>query len=181
MPKIPGPKMVFAHLLLPHPPFVFDPDGKPLEPDRPFDINDADLYPGTREEYLQGYAAQVEFTNRQIQEVIEQILSDSPTPPVIVIQGDHGPRMSIDWSSPENSCILESSAVLNAIYIPEIEKGKLYPSISPVNNFRVILNEYFGTNLELLEDRTYFSKYEKPYDYLDVTTRAKEYCGKQGY
>jgi hypothetical protein len=179
MPLIPGPKIVFAHLLIPHPPFVFDKDGKSIEPDHPYNINDADLYPGTREEYLQGYAGQVEFTNRQMQALIDRLLNDSPVPPVIVIQGDHGPRMLIDWSSPENSCLLESSAILNAIYLPENDPGILYSSITPVNNFRVILNEYFGTDLDLLEDRTYFSNYENPYDYLDVSSQVKDYCNAQ--
>jgi hypothetical protein len=32
----------------------------------------------------------------------------------------------------------------------------LYPSISPVNSFRVVLDSYFAQNLPLLEDQSYF-------------------------
>jgi hypothetical protein len=179
MPEVPGPKFVFAHMLLPHPPFIFGADGEVHEPDRPFDINDADLYSGSREEYLQGYANQVEFTNQQIQAVIEHLLTGSETPPIILIQGDHGPRIFTEWDSPQSSCILESTAILNAIYAPDIDPAALYPTITPVNTFRVLLNETFGTDLDLLEDRTYFSNYWEPYNLLDVTRQAQAYCSRE--
>jgi hypothetical protein len=171
--------MVFAHLILPHPPFVFDAEGKPLEPPYPDDIHDADMFPGTPDEYLKGYALQVEFTNRQIQSVVDQLLDASPTPPLIVIQGDHGPRNLIDWSTPEKGCLLESAAILNAIYFPGEDYADLYPSITPVNTFRIILNEYFATGLSLEEDRTYYSNYARPFDFLDVTSQAQAYCSQQ--
>ena len=34
----------------------------------------------------------------------------------------------------------------------------LYESISPVNTFRVIFDNYFGTDLGLLEDKHYFMR-----------------------
>ena len=30
IPELPGPKFVFAHLLMPHPPYVIDADGSPM-------------------------------------------------------------------------------------------------------------------------------------------------------
>ena len=45
----------------------------------------------------------------------------------------------------------------------------MYPSISPVNSFRVILNAYFGGNLELLEDRTYFTSHALEGQSIDIT------------
>jgi len=176
LPKVPGPKFVFVHLLLPHPPFIFGAHGEVRVPDRPFDINDADLYSGSREEYLEGYASQVEFTNQQVRAVIQSLLTGSETPPIILIQGDHGPRIFTDWDSPQDSCLLESTAILNAIYAPDIGLAALYPTITPVNTFRVLLNETFGMDLDLLEDRTYFSNYWEPYDLLDVTRQAQAYC-----
>lgn len=178
IPEVPGPKFVFAHLLLPHPPFIFGADGEVREPERPFDINDADLYSGSREEYLRGYASQVEFTNQQLRAVIQSLLTGSETPPIILIQGDHGPRIFADWDSPQDSCILESTAILNAIYAPHIDPAALYPTITPINTFRVLLNETFGSDLDLLEDRTYFSNYWEPYHLLDVTGQAQAYCNR---
>jgi hypothetical protein len=48
----------------------------------------------------------------------------------------------------------------------------LYPGISPVNTFRVILNTYFSAALPLLDDRSYFSRMTRPYDFIDVTERV---------
>ena len=45
----------------------------------------------------------------------------------------------------------------------------LYPRITPVNSFRVILNNYFNGELPLLEDKIFFSEWETPYDVYDVT------------
>jgi len=48
--------------------------------------------------------------------------------------------------------------ILNAYALPGVDPAQaLYPSISPVNSFRVVLNRYFGTDLPLLEDRSYFA------------------------
>ena len=41
--------------------------------------------------------------------------------------------------------------------------------MTPVNTFRVLFNDYFNTNFEILEDRVFFSNYEKPYNFIDVT------------
>ncbi len=36
---IPGPKFVFAHIIAPHPPFVFDKSGNPITPDYTYSLN----------------------------------------------------------------------------------------------------------------------------------------------
>lgn len=47
-------------------------------------------------------------------------------------------------------------SILNAYYIPNNVNLFLYETITPVNTFRIILNNYFGQNLPLLEDKSYF-------------------------
>jgi hypothetical protein len=37
-----------------------------------------------------------------------------------------------------------------------------------VNTFRVIFNHYFGGDLELLEDTSYFSVYNRPYELTPI-------------
>ena len=57
---------------------------------------------------------------------------------------------------------------LVAFHLPSGEAG-LYPGITPVNTFRVVFNEVFGTDLAMLEDRVLYSEYVRPYDFQDVT------------
>jgi hypothetical protein len=165
---IQSPKFVFIHLLAPHPPFVFAADGAPVEPIE-FIMSDGSRFPGTREDYIEGYRQQLLFINAQLQAMIEGILSQYETPPVMIIQGDHGPGAYLDWASAADSCILERTAILNAYLIPGVEAGVLYPEITPVNSFRVVLNTILGTNYTLLEDVTYMPPWEKPYDFIEVT------------
>jgi hypothetical protein len=64
--------------------------------------------------------------------------------------------------------------ILNAYYLPGDPTTEPYPTITPVNTFRVILNGYFGGSLPLLPDRTYvFTDYDHPYRFEDVTDRLR--------
>ena len=54
------------------------------------------------------------------------------------------------------------------IYLPSNKTNIFYENITPVNIFRVLFNNYFGTDLEILEDRSFFSK-DGYYDLIDVT------------
>jgi len=46
--------------------------------------------------------------------------------------------------------------IFNAYYLPGGGKELLYGTITPVNTFRLILDHYFGTNLGLLDDSSYY-------------------------
>jgi hypothetical protein len=169
IPKIPGPKFVFAHIISPHPPFVFDATGGAIQPSWSYSVGDGDDFPGTWADYQEGYAGQVQFVNHMLERAIDVILSQSATPPIIILQGDHGPGGFLNWSSPDQSCLWERTSILNAYYLPAGAERYLYPSISPVNSFRVVLNAYFGTDLELLPDKTYFTSHRLPRRIIDIT------------
>jgi len=106
-----------------------------------------------------------------MEQVIDTILANSSQPPVIIIQGDHGPGSRLDWDSPQRTCLWERTPILNAYYLPEGRDSLLYPSISPVNSFRVVLNSYFGTNLPLLPDDTYFTSHRLERQAIDITAQ----------
>jgi hypothetical protein len=165
----PGPKFVFAHIISPHPPFLFDANGRPIEPDRKYSLGDGDDYPGSWEEYRAGYAGQVQFVNRMIEQTIDTILARSAKPPVIILQGDHGPGGSLDWDSPQETCLWERTSILNAYYLPDGGAQALTPDISPVNSFRVVLNATFDAGLELLPNRTFFTTHRLERDLIDIT------------
>ena len=54
--------------------------------------------------------------------------------------------------------------ILNAYYLPG-HSDIAYPTISPVNTFRLIFNTYFGTDYELLPDTSYYSPVPNIYDF----------------
>jgi hypothetical protein len=140
VPAIEGQKFTYIHISIPHFPYVFSSDGKML--------TDPGFYGGDRgnaldpEHEKQGYLDQVQYINMRIIPILQTILRESKTPPIIVLMGDHGLRDNNRFAN------------LNAYYLPKGYKD-LYPSITPVNSFRIILNEYFGANYPLLPDVTY--------------------------
>ena len=142
LPQREGNKFVFAHLVVPHLPYTFGPNGEVPA----FQGKNA-----TQKEVGAAYVDQVKFVNKEILKVIDALIQDSEVPPVIIVQGDHGPLPDLTEDP------LERLPILNAYFLPGIQTDKiLYPSISPVNSFRVVLNSYFGQNLPLLEDLSYF-------------------------
>jgi len=134
-----NPTFTFAHILIPHAPFIFDEDGTILE--------DPGYYSGEMsgpvDDFyeLDGYTRQVKFISAQMLFIAEQILEDSDSPPIIVIQADHG------WKG-ENR-----QEILNLYFFPDQDYEALYASITPVNTFRVIFDQYFGLDYEVVEDR----------------------------
>jgi len=136
LPQTEGPKFVFAHLLVPHSPFIFTPDGGFLWADDP----------------VKGYVSNVRFIDSQITQVVAEIIASSVNPPVIVLMGDHGATGVPELETPQRRM-----SILNAYYVKDEAKKDLYPAITPVNTFRVIFNHYFGTAYPLLEDKSYYT------------------------
>jgi hypothetical protein len=169
MPQVDGPKFVFAHVLIPHPPFVVNADGEPLEQEYFYELADASDFPGGTEEYIQRYSGQVTFLGPWIETIVNQLIEDSPTPPIIIIQGDHGPGSQLDWSNPQEHALRERMAILNAYYFPGVDAEALYDTITPVNSFRVLFDEYFGADYDLLPDVSFFSSARRPYQFQIVT------------
>ena len=179
MPEVPGPKFVFAHIISPHPPFVFDQDGNSVDVQYTFSFKDADGYPGSRKEYQQGYLGQVQFVNQNLQKIIVTILANSKIPPIIILQADHGSGLLTDFSSPSNTCIKERFSPFAAYYLPGLDSRSTSIEFSAVNIFRIIINEYFDASLPLLESRQYFYKRQLSfYDFEDVTGMVNEKCDR---
>ncbi len=170
--RLPYPKFVFTHIISPHPPFVFGPNGEPVNPKGPETIADGStlLKDITREEYQRGYVAQLQYINRRVIDSVDTILKHSRSRPIIIIQGDHGSRMTLDWESRNKTDVREAFSILNAYYVPDNLRSHLYDSITPVNSFRVILSELFGEEYPRLPDRSFYSTEAHPYLFSDVTS-----------
>lgn len=162
--KIGEPTFVFAHIAAPHSPYVFGANGEPVQ-SRPETEYEYD-------EYVEAYTNQLAFVSQRMQIVIEDILSQSAEPPIIIVQADHGPNSNIYISRPE-IYFPERMSIFSVYYFPDQNYDDLYEDITPVNTFRVIFNNYLGADYEILEDRSYFSKYDdSPYLFVDVTDKA---------
>ena len=152
--KMRQPTFSYIHVISPHPPFVFDPEGNPTYP--PDFWNEQRQYPPSL--YQKGYVNQLQFLNKNMLEAIDTIVANSETPPIIIIQGDHGP-----WLQPKDKRFWN----LTAIYFPD-HKDKLYSTISPVNIFRLVFNTYFGGKYDILDDVSYFSPVPNLYDFTKM-------------
>ena len=88
--------------------------------------------------------------------------------PIIILQGDHGPGAYLDWDSPEDSNMDERFSILNAFHLPGVENPSFHDGQTPVNSFRIIMNEYFQADYPLLPDHSYFSKARDPLNFMEV-------------
>jgi hypothetical protein len=164
-----GPKFVFAHLLMPHPPYVFDADGS--------FVAESPARGGPT------YATQLSYTNTRLKAILEPLLAlPEAERPIIVIQADEGPypkafardTIHYDWSTASADELETKYGILNAMYLPGLEAGKTlpYPTISSVNTFRLVFDGYFDANVPLLPDRSFTSRGKfLPYDLTDITDR----------
>jgi hypothetical protein len=171
---IKGPKYVFTHMIAPHPPYVFDRKGNPIDP--PYAFTLSDQMTSNPAASQAGYLDQLQFINQEVLTTIDGILANSSSPPIIIIQGDHGPGTRTNYDSWEESCLYERYSILNAYYLPGVEKSSIPEDLSPVNSFRFLFNTYFDTELELMPNRQYFSTSAHFFDFTDVTTETQKAC-----
>ena len=173
-----GPKLVHAHFSLPHDPYVFHADGSfvPEETERA----------RTTEA---NYADQVEYANAAVLDFVDELLAADPErPPIVVVQAEEGPwpdRFRADetgfrWAAEATDEELhEKYGILSAFHLPGLpderaEEAGLYPSITLVNEWRVILNRYLGTDYPLLPDRNFvWPSQDDIYTFIDVTDRVR--------
>jgi hypothetical protein len=166
------PYFVFLHIVSPHPPYVFGANGEELFHSQPFSLSGPDRKSGGAT-YIKLYIDQLQYTDKIVLQAVKKIFANSKTPPIIIIQGDHGPVSYNGEDEVGIGNMKEQHAILNAYYFPDQKYDFLYPSISPVNSFRVVFNTFFGDTYDFLPDRNYFLPHARPYDFIDVTERVK--------
>mgnify|MGYP000227013869 CR=1 FL=1 len=124
------PVFVYGHLMMPHPPYLFDRNGNRHE---------KEVHP------LRGYLEQYIYTTTLIYNTTKSILSNN-TNLVFIIQGDHGSRIIQN----EQNQIDEAHSILNALYLPGSDPSWFWEGMRPVDTFRLIFNKYFGANYPYL-------------------------------
>jgi hypothetical protein len=174
-----GPTFTFAHVVAPHPPFVFGADGRDVSArESTYSISDSEGWcglPGHQgpDDYARRYREQVAYITTRVEQTVNRILSISLTPPIIIIQGDHGPGSHFDSSAASPNDVRERFGILNACYLPENGRGRIGQGITPINTLRAVLDECLGTNLGPIENRSFYSSYAKPYVFVEVTNELR--------
>ncbi|HEX8099186.1 MAG TPA: hypothetical protein VF660_03170 [Actinomycetota bacterium] len=170
--RIPGPKFVFAHLMFPH-------YQGPKPPEHTIDRNGNFITKKEEERrsYRRLYGDGILFAAKKMEQVIDSILADPNYHPIIVLQTDEGaypnekleeePRL-FDYSTATKEELRNHFLILNAYYVPGMPRDRLYPTITPVNSFRLIFDQYFHGKFPLFPDK-YFARRMEPYGFVDIT------------
>ncbi len=152
-----GPNFVFAHIMCPHQPFIFDVNGdwvNSFQPKmrlfaEPPLRNDKD-----KELIEKYYCNQITYLNNRILRVVESILKNPDKESVIIIQSDHSDRTLSTYLSKRNPSVMFYN--LSAIYLPNGRQHEITPDASNVNTFRYVFNHAFNTKFPILPNKHYF-------------------------
>lgn len=154
-----------AHFMMPHQPYRFDAACRPLA--NPIDGSDR----GSPEAKA-AYVAQVRCLHRLVLTLVRSLIERSPTPPLILLQGDHGSRTLApvaDRTDPRYAArARERFGAFGAYYMPAGGDSLFTGSITLVNVFPRLLNYYFGTDIPSQPDRSYLTPDKTFYHFIAV-------------
>lgn len=145
-----GNFFIYAHINAPHGPYVFDANGN-------------FRYTYDSDENLPYYTDAIDWLDKRVPKLIDALIADSKVPPIIILQGDHGAHVLTSG--------LNKNKILSAYYFPGNAKSDLYPTITPVNTFRLVLRDYFGRQIDLLPD-TVYAKITNDYEPIPSSCNA---------
>jgi hypothetical protein len=197
IPKLPGPKFVWAHFLCPHDPLVTDRHGRfvrDAERPAPPYFRDRGVAPfknppekyrkpffkskfaskSVSAKFVRLYLEQVRWVNSQLRRLVNKLVSGPESSrPIVVIQADEGgPEAGLvprNATSVSIRTLKRKFYILNALYLPGVRNPPLHRSVTSVNTFRAIFNLYFNTRYALLPDRSFVFVFKDYYRHLDVT------------
>ncbi|MDB5164265.1 MAG: hypothetical protein JWS12_883 [Candidatus Saccharibacteria bacterium] len=150
-----GPQFTFGHIMVPHTPYIFKPDGSLADYDG--EHND-DGIPETEK-----YANQAAYVNQNIQEVVGYIRQHDPKA-VVILQSDEGsypPQFRyvqqpghyfnpLDLPVPD---MQQKFGILASYYLPGLDAKTVSNQLSsPVNVLPFVLNNYLGYTIPRLPE-----------------------------
>jgi hypothetical protein len=163
MPEIPGPKFVFFHTLIPHDPYVFGPQGERVTFPDPSDDRLGS------QEGVAFFVGQLRYSNQLLLESVDEILAQSKSPPIIIIQGDEGFQANPETFGEEAMRDIRLKG-LSAFYLPGKDVSNLPQNLNNANTFRYLFDLYFGTQLGMLKNASYG---EGDYPYQPIELHVK--------
>ncbi len=161
----------FAHIVAPHPPFVYAPVSATSGSVVPMADGDHIVHEGglSVEQYRTAYCAQVEAVNDRLLKAVDAILANG-RPSVILVHGDHGPASLLQWEDalPSKDAAQERFSILLALRMGDGSTEACWPAMSPINAVRVMQNRLYGTRRDTLPDRSFFSTWSRPFEFVEI-------------
>lgn len=150
-----APQFMLAHVLSPHPPFLFDADGGVPRVEACY-ASGCSLWTTERQvlgisagDYARLLDGQLQFVNGKILEMVDRVAASDPAA-VVVLFGDHGIRFDAGVS-------VEYFRTFFGARTPGHEE--LFPDdVSPVNVLPILENAYLGTTLPIRDYEGWESK-----------------------
>jgi hypothetical protein len=161
-----SPIFVFAHLVLPHEPFLYNADCSHREPYWP--LGSGIMGDKTADH---GYLAQIGCANRKLRDLVDTILARAARPQVILLQADHGHgRFGTlpEYGKVRPYQLDERMSAFAAYHLPGVAPDSISDSITPVNVMRFVLRHYFGADLPALPDASYWSGEKRPMELIPI-------------
>jgi hypothetical protein len=137
------PRFLYTHLMMPHPPYLYDSLLRRRSP--------KDIIAHLDEAHPDYYLSYIPFTNTCARDLITTIKKNTAGKAVIIFMSDHGFRYM-----PENKMTPYFFDNQNAIYLPDGDYRSFYDSISNVNEFRVLFNKLFRQEMPILKDSSIY-------------------------
>ena len=158
-----SPRFVFIHVAGPHLPLVVRSDGTPtdLTASR-YETAKRDGYGMTDSEYADAWQSEIDYLDARVLQGVDLFLgSERGRQAVIIVMSDHGYGFEpVPGDTQAKLANLLASRTPNAPHL-------LADSPTPVNWFRILFDEYLGTELSLLPDR-YFVQTGPQLDLTEV-------------
>jgi hypothetical protein len=160
----PRPTFVFAHIMNPHYPYVFESDCRAVPPH------------GAKRKRV-AYVNQLRCLNRMVLSSVTALIQRSPTPPVILLQGDHGTStLNFSWA-PTAAAVSPAQArerfgAFGAYYLPNGGRRLVSDSVTIVNVLQKVLAYYLGADVTASPDDLYMSIERRPYAFAHVDPRT---------
>ncbi|MEQ1936041.1 MAG: sulfatase-like hydrolase/transferase, partial [Fimbriimonadaceae bacterium] len=169
-----SPRFVFAHILAPHPPFVFDSKGNRTQLEPGFSYSDGSDYitdGPSRAMYRKGFAEQLQWVDDKVERTIRDIKRNQKRPAVIIVMGDHGSKVGHSQVSLEATDLQEVFPILFAYSLPPgfpAPKGR-----TPLELLAPVFDQILGAGFSRPASGSWYSPKSDPRRLTDVTKHVK--------
>ena len=122
--------------MIPHPPAAYDSSGK--------EVDVRNMYATTNfKKSIDIYINYLIYGNKKIKQMVNKIFDKVGKNVIIIIQGDHGYR-EFSGRFPDEV----KYGIYNAVYLPNNNYTNFNDTINPINTFKQILKNQFGTSIK---------------------------------